>query len=297
MSTAINPIDYSRVPVGKPAEPQQGDRASLRRRVAFVVVIAILIVAAVGLRSTVSGMKLTFRKLPVQPAAPLLTIGPQLGPWLQVNVDRPENPDIEHALGTREYIFRTYLDLRKLPEADRERLVAATLEQREELLNNKIRIDLAWTIRIGVTYYTGSVDTVPHVSERCFVADGWKPSSFEIVTWPILKRDDPAERNVDVRLMNFEDQIGERSFRPRQVCYFFQVNGKYLQDPIFGVRKELQNLFQKHAYFAKVELVTGLDKAADAAPVMEDFLVNAMPDIESVLPDWKAVIAAEGAGN
>ncbi len=290
MSTAMTPTDYS---------PQvvRAHGASTRRSVAFVIVIVILISAAISLRSTVASMKLTFRKLPVQPSAPMLTVGPMLGPWLQMNVDRPENPDIEHELGTREYIFRTYVDSRKFSEADRTRLIDATLDQREKLVQDgTIKVDPTWTVRIGLTYYTGSVDTVPHVSERCFVADGWKPSTFEVVSWPILQRDNPAEQNVQVRLMNFEDQIGSRAFRPRQVCYFFQVNGTYEHDPIFGVRKKLQNLFEKHAYFAKVELVTGLDEAKDAAPVMQDFLTHAMPDIERVLPDWKTVIASEGTG-
>jgi hypothetical protein len=67
------------------------------------------------------------------------------------------------------------------------------------------------------------------------------------------------------------------------------VNGKYKHDPIFGVRKELQNLFERHAYFAKVEMVTGMDSVADAAPVMTDFLQHAMPEIERVLPDWSKV--------
>jgi hypothetical protein len=71
------------------------------------------------------------------------------------------------------------------------------------------------------------------------------------------------------------------------------VNGTYEHDPIFGVRKKLQNLFERHAYFAKVEMVTDMGSTDAAAPVMMDFLTHAMPEIERVLPDWEAVKAME----
>jgi hypothetical protein len=262
-----------------------------RSWIAFAIVIALLVISAVGLRVTIAQMKITFRKLPVKLSAPLLDMRPTLGPWVQASVDRALNPDIEHELGTREYVMRDYIDTRLLDAGARDRFIAASLEDREKMMHSgELKLDNPASImRFALTFYTGSADTVPHVSERCFVADGWRPSAFDVVKWPILSRQNESDRLVEVRLMNFEDQVGSRAFRPRQVCYFFQVNGKYKHDPIFGVRKELQNLFERHAYFAKVEMVTGMDSVADAAPVMTDFLQHAMPEIERVLPDWSKV--------
>ncbi|MBC7784191.1 MAG: hypothetical protein H7144_10155, partial [Burkholderiales bacterium] len=175
---------------------------------------------------------------------------------------------------------------------DLAKFLAASLEQREKLLTEaKMPVDPRGRLKFALTYYTGSSDTVPHVPERCFAADGWKPDKFTVPTWSVLPRDDKSLRGVEVRMMNFEDQIASRSFRPMQVCYFFQVNGTYEQDPIFGVRKRLQKLTERSAYFAKIELVTGLSDPKSAEPVMQDFLTHAMPDIERVLPDWQKVNA------
>jgi hypothetical protein len=288
-------LNYAPRPVSGEAHASPS-RSSVRKHVAFAVVAAILALAAIGMRSTVASMELTFRKLPVDPRQPLIAIPGSLGPWLQLDVDKSLNPDIEHALGTRQYVFRDYLDTRRLSDADAARLRATPVDKRIQLIQNgQVKVDWSSTIRFALTYYTGSADTVPHVSERCFAADGWIPSSFEVVRWPVLPRAAESDRYVDVRLTNFEDQIGSRAFRPRQVAYFFQVNGQYEHDPIFGVRKKLSNLFDRHAYFAKIELVTGLDNTAAAAPVIEDFLAHAMPHVEAVLPDWDAVTKADGS--
>ncbi|MGC4031306.1 MAG: exosortase/archaeosortase family protein [Tepidisphaeraceae bacterium] len=270
--------------IPQPILPVQAD---IRRRWAFIIVAAILVAAALGLNIFVQSMKVSFRKEAVDPAEPLKLIHADLGPWAQVTVDRAMNPDFEHELGTGLYLFRDYVDTRKLSEADRKKLLAASMEDREKLrVTMPALVDPKNAIRFALTYYTGSVDTVPHVPDRCYAADGFKPSAYQVVTWPVLPREKESDRNVGVRLINFEDQIDSRRSRPRQVAYFFQVNGFYENDPIFGVRKRLQNLFERRAYFAKIELVTDQADNAAAEIVMADFLKNAMPDVERVLPQW-----------
>ena len=261
---------------------------TLGRQKAFLLVTAILLCAAGGLTAAVERMQLTFRKLPVELAAPLKTLKPELGPWVQASVDRAMSPDFEHELGASEYLFRDYIDTRLVSPADRLALLKATPDVREKLRANLKDVDSRAFIRFAVTYYTGSVDTVPHVPDRCYAADGFKPSAYDVVTWPVLPRAEKADRETGVRLINFVDQVDSRHSRPRQVAYFFQVNGAYEQDPL-GVRARLQNLFDRRAYFAKIELVTDLPDPATAAEVMTDFLTTAMPDTERVLPDWKKV--------
>lgn len=253
-----------------------------------MVVALILLTAAFGLNETVAKMKLTFRKLPVEPSLPLKTIISEIGPWAQVSVDRAMSPDFEHELGANEYVFRDYLDTRLLAPADRAAFLKATPDQREKLRQKLTGLDPKGLVRFAITYYTGSVDTVPHIPDRCYAADGFKPSTYEIMTWPILPRADAAGRLTRARLINFVDQIDSRSSRPRQVSYFFQVNGEYEQDPL-GVRTRLQNLFDRRAYFAKIELVTDLPDPTEAGRVMVDFLTGVMPEVERVLPDWKKV--------
>jgi len=254
----------------------------------FVVVTLILLIAALGLNGTAAKMKLTFRKLPVDPAQPLKTIKSELGPWVQISVDRAMSPDFEHELGATEYVFRDYLDTRHLSQKDRDAFLKATPEAREKMREDLKAVDPHALVKFAVTYYTGSVDTVPHIPDRCYAADGFKPSTYDIVTWPILPRGKAENRNTQVRLINFVDQIDSRHSRPRQVSYFFQVDGQYEQDPL-NVRTRLQNLFDRRGYFAKIELVTDLAEPAEAASVMSDFLTSAMPDVERVLPDWKKI--------
>lgn len=272
------------------ANPETRDPRGRRRKLSpFWVVVAILLVAALGLNATVAKMQISFRKLPVEPTLPLKAIKSELGPWVQVSVDRAMSPDFEHELGANEYVFRDYVDTRLLSKADRDAFLKATPEAREKMRQKLVGLDQKGVIRFALTYYTGSVDTVPHVPDRCYAADGFKPSTYEKVTWPILPRANVADRNTDVRLINFVDQVDSRNSRPRQVSYFFQVNGAYEQDPVSGVRTRLQNLFDRRAYFAKIELVTDLPDPAAAGGVMADFLTAAMPEIERVLPDWKKV--------
>ncbi|HEX8339448.1 MAG TPA: hypothetical protein VF624_00935 [Tepidisphaeraceae bacterium] len=260
-------------------------RRHRRSWVAFAVIAALVWTAAFGLNYAVSALQIKFRKLPVAPRQPLISIAPQLGPWAQVSVDKQLNEDFEHELGTKDYVFRDYVDTRRLGEKDRAKLLAAPLEDRAGMVAQAVGRDPAARVRFAVTYYTGSVDTVPHVPDRCYAADGYRPTSFKVVNWPVL----PGNTPTDLRLINFEDPIDSRASRPCQVSYFFQVNGVYEQDPIFGVRDRLQNLFEPHAYFAKIELVTTLAKVEDATPVMTDFLQSAMPEVVRVLPDFEQV--------
>jgi hypothetical protein len=55
------------------------------------------------------------------------------------------------------------------------------------------------------------------------------------------------------------------------------------------VRRSLQNLFRKHGYYAKVELMTTIRDTEKSAQVMSDFLCAALPEIEKCLPDWNAI--------
>ena len=266
--------------VPSPILPAAG---SSRKTAAFVVVCVVLVLAAVTLNVLVPKLKITFRKQAVEPAEPLKSIKADVGPWAQISVDRAMPPDFEHELGATYYLFRDYVDTRKLKSEDAKKLLAASMEDREKM-RSAISIEPGAVLKFALTYYTGAVDTVPHVPDRCYAADGFAPKEYQVVSWPILPRKNEANRKTGVRLIEFENQLSSRDIRPRQVSYFFQVNGFYEQDPIFGVRKRLQNLLAREAYFGKIELVTDLPDTTAASGAMIDFLQNAMPEVERVLP-------------
>ena len=105
------------------------------------------------------------------------------------------------------------------------------------------------------------------------------------------------------RFINFEDETG-RGQVPTRVVYFFVCNGSYEESPQ-AVRAKLQDLRERHGYYAKVELMItdykyigrtvsedADDPAAKASLVaMKDLIASALPDIERCLPDWSAVKA------
>ncbi len=145
-------------------------------------------------------------------------------------------------------------------------------------------------VNLAVTYYTGLVDTVAHVPDRCYVADGYEPKTWKEVKWNI---DDGNP--VEVRYINFEDGTG-RSAATRSVAYFFHVNGGWQSSPN-AVRLRLQNLFERHGYYAKVEVMTLVNDRTASARVMEDFLSSAVPEVRKSLPDWDAVTRGQTASS
>ena len=81
---------------------------------------------------------------------------------------------------------------------------------------------------------------------------------------------------------------GFKSFCDRSVLSF--------HDPITGVRLKLQDLREKYAYYAKVEMMVEGVTAGKAESVMGDFVGAALPAVERCLPDWGKVREAELAG-
>jgi len=282
---------------------------------AFVVAAVSLLVAAIGLNGAVAGMKLHFKKLPVPLQRDLPLIPRQMGNWYQVSLDEPLDHDVQEVLGTDEYIFRDYVDLsahagqcgadliaaleKDNPDqaaALRTKYLSQDAPGRVRMLGTELRDKSAaqrkgaiarvqgqWPdsiVNIAVTYYTGLVDTVAHIPERCYVADGYEPTSTpETPNWPLAN-----SRRMTVRFIHFEDQSGAARIS-RNVAYFFQVNGRYEDNPE-GVRFRLQNLFAKYGYYAKVEMMTLDPDSQRSTGTMAAFLGAALPELEKTFPDW-----------
>lgn len=270
----------------------------LRRSLAqpsFITVTIVLLVAAVTLNAATRYMQLYFKKLPLPLAKPVETIPTRLGPWVQVSKDSTLEHEIEEVLGTDKYIFRDYVDSTKVSEKEIAAFEGKSTDERAKLLGEIQRSRPDACIRLAVTYYTGSADTVAHIPDRCYVADGFAPSEYQIVNWEVFPNRPEGQRTIPARLINFEDQVGAgNEFSTRNVSYFFHVNGHYESDPL-GVRASLQNLRERYGYYAKVELMTLLHEREKAAPVMRGFLTYALPEIEKCLPDWKKATSSEPA--
>lgn len=262
----------------------------------FLAAFIVLLVAAVSLNAATQFLRLYFKKEAVPLVKPLEQIPISLGPWVQISKDQPLNAEMLDVLGTKEYIFRDYLDSRIVDP----KLIAEinsnekTAGERGQLLAQIRQRQPASHVRMAVTYYTGMVDTVAHIPDRCYVADGMVPDVKETPVW---KASNHLHEPIDVRVssIHFEEAEGRGAAVTRNVAYFFHCNGEYEHDAISGVRMRLQNLAERHAYYAKIEVMTEMRDRTKSDQTLADFLTHALPEVENCLPDWQKVKASAAA--
>lgn len=319
--TTVNSNDNNNSTPPAPSTPE-GFWPALRRvlkQPRFVGAALLLLICAVGINAAEQFMRLHFRKEAVPLRVKALDDASQglparIGPWVQVSVDQPLKPEIEDVLGTKQYVMRDYVNSDVLAKHEQtvESMFPKDLPEKERM-NRLLGLQLAdpsAVLRIGVTYYTGLVDTVAHIPDRCYVADGYEPTAYELIGGDYGANADGTPRQLEFRYIQFQDTSSLNRVQ-RNVGYVFHVNGHYEPNPL-GVRKTLQNLFERHGYYAKIEMmVQGAPPRATAGPgqdaakaevmktasiaAMKSFLSHALPEVERCLPDWKQVKAAEAA--
>jgi hypothetical protein len=184
--------------------------------------------------------KLYFQKQPVPLKRSLAAMDQsKLLPEYRLHPHQPDtlSEDAIESLGTREYLSWSVVDL------DRE------------------RGDPACVAHLLISYYTGKPNLVPHVPEECLQAAGAAlvgvPRTVRI---PVAGVGAPNGR-VPVRVCDFEKTSGSRASFPGasarvdtfKVLYFFHVNGGY-KTTRDEVRLRLSNLFDRYAYYTKVEV-------------------------------------------
>ena len=245
----------------------------------FVIALVIMAVAALGIGASTTFLKLQFRKHPVELRQRLEMIPNRLGPWVQVSTDKPLDAELESTLAATQYVFRNYLDSRLVGQGKIDEILNAPDNEKEHLVAEQEGKMPRAVMHLAVTYYTGMVDTVAHVPDRCYIADGYTPTSYETKKWKVT----PGE-NLEVRFISFEDATGFTSRVNKNVAYFFQVNGRMESDPV-RVRFSLQNLFRADVYYAKVELMqTKIASRSECEKTMTDFLSHALPHVRQCLP-------------
>ncbi len=267
-------------------------------RGAFVAAVVVLCVSALGLNATVSFLKLHFKKHALPLAVRSLTdpqegMPAQLGPWLAVSTDEAVDPEIRQVLATDQYLFRDYVDTRRWAQAQLASFRQMSQPDRDAALARLEAQSPESVLRVAITYYTGLADTVAHVPERCYVADGFDVSQYETRAADCGSYSDGTRRTVPYRLIHFEDQT-TRGRVARDVAYLFHVDGAYEADSL-AVRNRLASLTERYGYYAKVELMTtsppgqrGQQRERNVA-AMVDFLNAGLPELEKRLPDWKKV--------
>ena len=235
--------------------------------------------------------QVVLRKLPIYPKdnIPLRTIPASVAGWERVGQDTVLSKEVLEELGTENYLSRVY---------------AGEFEGRTVY------------IEFHAAYYTGMIDTVPHVPERCFVGGGMvQAGGTRIVPVPLdmdrFSRDPFADPKRDgviytaigrdfqtvrmpreveslrLRVTPFRDV---RSGRKVHAGYFFLANGGWaasanqVRDMAFDLRND-------YAYYAKVQFTSwDFEDADDLARAAGALLDELFPEIMRRMPDWIEVM-------
>jgi hypothetical protein len=260
----------------------------------FVLVLTLLLSAAMGMNAAVRYFKISITKLAIYPKdGRLLTSIPlSTESWVCTTGDHRETAEIEETLGTKNYITRVY-------------------EARTPPAGKK-----ALRLSLHCAYYTGMIDTVPHVADRCFVAGGMQlgtltqdlplpldqgrmipdedvPDHLKGRIFRIRPADGVRERlprdpkDIKIHTMKFVDDRGHDLY----AGYFFVANGGCVARAE-DVRLLAFDLQSTYAYYLKVQ-VTSMDVESqeELAQAAASLLDELMGDIMRCTPDWVEVEA------
>ena len=266
-------------------------------RAVFLAVLATLAVGGLGLRAAMRSLDVYLKKEPIELRADFGSIPVTLGRWQKVGDDQQLDAAMVESLGTDKYLTRNY---------------ALDGDASKGFLS------------LHLAYYTGMIDTVPHIPERCWGAGGLvqlgepvtMPLSIPILSagaadaptnlatglhYPMARVADPVTQAVDDVALPIGDFAmtvtvfqNPRESRVEQVgAYTFIANGRCTPSTL-GVRSLAFNLGDRYAYYCKLQLSarypmgdapsTGTFKSQ-----AEDFLTQLLPQLMRRLPDWPTV--------
>ena len=258
---------------------------------ALLVAAMTLVGLRVGFRYAVESANAFLEKKPVPLRAQLTTIPLRLGNWRAEGEGMPLTAEIVEELGTDRYIDRWYTQGEARPDAP--------------------------GMALHITYYTGLIDAVPHVPDRCLVAGGlipktrpknlplkiddtqWELSSEHLNKgrpYPVLTHYDRVTgKPVRVRMPIGEFELRTTEFGSEEnpgmrvyAGYFFIANGETMPDPV-DVRRFAFDLRTQYAYYAKVQfLLAGPEDFGrdDFIEAVSEVLADLLPELMRCLPDW-----------
>jgi hypothetical protein len=227
---------------------------------AFLICAAVLACAGVGMSVLTQrlGLYLSKEFLPLK--KPLTTMDEgRLAPYQVTAKVLIENRDILKSLGTADYVQWLLEDPREATDSPVQKLL------------------------LFITYY-GQADRVPHVPEECYTGGGYQRLATHAISLRVGTSD--GSREIPGRYLLFEKTAPDlaRAVPQFPVLYLFRVNGEYA-----GSRDEARlalnrNLFSKHSYFCKIEMVFNQSSVSPtretAAAASEKLLAVLLPLLE-----------------
>jgi hypothetical protein len=277
-------------------------------RPAFVLSVLIMAVSAIGMGAAISRYQIYLRKLPIYPedGRTLNALPAETDHWKRLGPDRVEAAETLEVLGTDNYLTRTYEE-KAPPDGTRPR-----------------------HLQLHVAYYTGMIDTVPHVPDRCLVGGGMSivagpfvlPTPMKGETWAPSTDAEAGETLFTTRLSNTWSTAGGgrrvnlprgvkpgsplslriNEFRgpvrsgekegPRFIAgYCFIANGGWVSSAE-GVRFLAFNLTDDYAYYLKVQVGSDdVQSPEELAELSGSLLDDLIGELMTCVPDWARVKA------
>ncbi len=263
---------------------------------ALIVVCLTLLVSGIGFRFAARSAEAHLEKKPVALRSPLRNIPQWLGPWRATGEDEKLTVEMEEQLGSDQYINRLYVR-----DADTKNPTA---------------------IVVHLVYYTGMIDAVPHVPDRCNVAgglvtvglptnldlplhrSGWRVDTehvhqrtgepYPLLTFARHVTGEPTTVRMPVgefELRTTEFRSGTRPDDRLFAGYFFIANGEVTPRPE-GVRRFAFDLTTRYAYYIKVQFTMPVSNEATRdqfAADVADLSAELLPELMLCLPDWAEI--------
>ncbi|TVQ75317.1 MAG: hypothetical protein EA380_11170 [Phycisphaeraceae bacterium] len=260
--------------------------------VASAALLLVLSAAVIAIVQQSAGIH--FRKLPIYAEGnlQLRTLPAEYPSWKMIGTERQVSSEEAKELGTENSLSRLIIE-REPKDSDEPHVVD-----------------------LHMAYYTGMIDTVPHVPERCNVAAGvqalgtpvvvkvpidfsvlvknteadpefhggiiWQarsPTTFRRVNLPV------GVENLRLRVSRFRDHRGEDFY----AGYFFITNGEVVSSAN-QIRLRAFRLKDDYAYYCKIQFTSGTVRSAEELGVVAGRMLDEMfADIMVRLPDWVEV--------
>jgi hypothetical protein len=261
---------------------------------AFVVALLVLGGAAGGLSTVQRLFSIQIQKKPIYPGSGLLlsSLPVETESWMRPpgRADALMDEETQVSLGTKNTISRPYV-------------LKSTAQSSQPIV-----------VELHAAYYTGMIDAVPHVPERCFVGGGmmrgesaqyfrlnlrnefWRPDPDvpEHMKGRVFTTRTSSNRYTHLPLDPDAIRLRTTSFfaKEQQIFagYFFIANGGTVPNAE-EVRLLAFDLNSYYAYFVKVQVtsVMGIKSQEELARHAESLIGELLGDLMLCTPDWVEV--------
>lgn len=267
-----------------------------KAKAAFVILCISLLVCGLGFRAAVGFLRISLAKRPVELREHFAAVPRSLGQWQAVGEDVVLDTATVESLGTTQYLDRTYV--RELGPGKRD------------------------IMQLHFAYYTGMIDAVPHVPDRCMEAHGMDqhslprnlPLDINYSKWPrnpstihkITGEPYPTymyAHHITGQPIRVHLPIGDLQLRVTEfgdpnnpnakifAGYFFIANGATTPIP-WGVKRLAFDPRQEYAYYCKVQFTMVGDESLGQSRFLDaasDLTQEMLPRLMYCLPDWAEV--------